>query len=380
MLAAVLWARWGGIRRGIWVDLDVYIRGAAAIMRHEQLYAVSVHGLPFTYSPFAALVFVPLQLLGNVDARWVLSAASMGCYVLVLVICAQRLRMTLASGLMVGLAGLTFEPFMRNILLGQINLLLIALVIVDVFVVPARYRGMLIGIGAGIKLLPGVFILYLLLKREWGAALRCVAAFAVTVALGGAFAPRDSWRFWSGGFMNLSRFGPEAVIGGDNQSLNGAFMRLFHDLSPSPILLLILSITVLTLGLVAAKRQIDAGNDVAGLVCIGFASLLASPISWTHHWVWAVIALLVLVQSSRRVAAAALSLILVAGPMWLAPRGQFLELQHNWWQVAACVSYVFVALTFLIFFGLRREGTSDECADVALPEKEDVGALTTRAP
>jgi alpha-1,2-mannosyltransferase len=357
VLAAVLCARWGGIRRGIWVDLDVYIRGAAAMMRHEQLYSVSVHGLPFTYSPFAALLFVPLQLLGSDNARWALSAISLGCYVFVLVVCARRLRMNPWSATMVGLAGLTFEPFLRNSLLGQINLLLLALVVVDVFVVPARHRGMLIGIGAGIKLLPGAFILFLLLKREWGAAFRCVAGFAVTVALGGVFAPRDSWRFWSGGFMNLSRFGAEAVIGGDNQSLYGAVMRLTHDLSPSPFLMLLLSFTVMTLGLVAAKRQIDGGNDVAGLVCIAFASLLASPISWTHHWVWAVVALFVLVQGRHRVAAALLGVIFVIGPMWFAPRGQLLELQHNWWQVAACLSYVLVGLTFLIFFALRPQGS-----------------------
>src|SRR5450759_4238445 len=96
VLVVVLWARWGGIRRGIWVDLDVYIRGATAMMRHEQLYAVSVHGLPFTYSPFAALLFVPLQMLGNVDARWALTAASMGCYVLVVIVCARRLGMNVA--------------------------------------------------------------------------------------------------------------------------------------------------------------------------------------------------------------------------------------------------------------------------------------------
>jgi len=289
-------------------------------------------------------------VLGNVNARWALTLASIGCYVLVVVVCARRLRMNLATGGLVGLAGLAFEPFLRNILLGQINLLLLALVVVDCFLVPARFRGILIGLAAGIKLLPGAFILFLVLKREWGAALRCAAAFAVTVGLGAVFAPSDSWRFWSGGFMNLSRFGVEAVIGGDNQSLTAAFMRLSRDPSPPAILILVLSVGVMMLGLVSAKRQIDSGNDVAGLVCIGFASLLASPISWTHHWVWAVIGLLVLVQGRHRVAATLLGAIFVLGPMWFAPRGQFLELNHNLWQAAACLSYVAVGLAFLTFF------------------------------
>ena len=354
-LGALLWLRWVGIRKGIWVDLDVYVRGAAAVMRHEPLYTVSMHGLPFTYPPFAAVLFVPLELLGSVSARWTLTVVSIACYVLVLVVCARRLRMNLANAGLVGLAGLSFEPFVRNILLGQINIVLIALIVVDCFVLPARYRGILIGVATGIKLLPGVFILFLILKRDWWAALRCVVAFAATVAVGGVFAPRDSWEFWSGGFINLSRFGSEAIIGGDNQSLSAAFMRLSRDLSPPPILMLLLSVAAMALGLIAAKRQIDSGNDVAGLVSIAFGSLLASPISWTHHWVWAVPALLVLVHGRRRVASVVLGAVFVSGPMWFAPRLHFVELHQNWWQAAACVSYVSVGLAILIFFATVRQ-------------------------
>jgi len=354
LVAAFLGLRWGGIRRGIWIDLDVYIRGAAAAMHNEPLYGVSVQGQPFTYTPFAALFFIPLEVLGNGEARWALTALSISSYLLVIVVCARRLRMTLVSAGLIGLAGLAFEPFARNILLGQINLVLVALIVVDLFVVPARYRGMLIGLATGIKLVPGAFIFFLVLKREWGAALRSVAAFAVTIGLGTILAPSDSWQFWSGGFMNLSRFGADAVIRGDNQSLTGAFMRLTRDVSPPVIFTLFLSVSVMALGLVAAKRQIDSGNDVAGLVCVAFASLLASPVSWTHHWVWAVQALLVLVQGRHRVAAAALGAIFVIGPMWLTPRGQLLELQHNWWQAAACVSYVASGVTFLVVSSARQ--------------------------
>jgi alpha-1,2-mannosyltransferase len=354
VVGALIWLRWGGIRKGIWVDLDVYIRGAAAVMRHEPLYSVSVHGLPFTYPPFAAVLYVPLELLGVVGARWVLTLASIGCYVVVVVVCARRLRMNLAIAAVIGLAGLTFEPFVRTILLGQINLVLLALVVIDCLVVPARYRGMMVGLATGIKILPGAFILLLMLKREWGAVARAVGVFAATVAVGAVFAPHDSWLFWRGGFINLSRFGPESIIGGDNQSLSAAFMRLSHDISPPTILMLLMSLGVMTLGLVAAKRQIDSGNDVNGLVCIAFASMLASPISWTHHWVWAVLALLVLVQSGRRAAAAVLGAVFVIGPMWFAPRGHFQELQHNWWQASACVSYVVIGLAYLIFFAASR--------------------------
>jgi alpha-1,2-mannosyltransferase len=367
VVGALLWLRWGGIRKGIWIDLEVYIRGAAAVMSHEQLYRISVQGQFFTYPPFAALLFVPFELLGIVGARWALTGASIGCYVIVVVVCARRLRMKQATAALAGLVGLTFEPFERDILLGQINLLLVALVVVDCLVVPSRHRGMLIGLAAGIKLVPGAFILFLALRREWGAVLRCSAAFVVTVGLGAVFAPGDSWQFWSGGFINLSRFGSEAIIGGDNQSLSAVFMRLSHDLSPPPILILLLSVAVMALGLVAAKRQIDTGNDVNGLVCIAFASLLASPISWTHHWVWAVPALLVLVNCRRRVASVVFGAIFVVAPMWFAPRGHLLELKDNWWQATASMSYVVVGLVFLIFFAAGGHRTDVGQGDVVTP-------------
>ena len=95
--------------------------------------------------------------------------ASISCHVGVVVVCARRLRMNLAIVAVIGLAVLTFEPFLRTILRRQINLVLLALVVVDCPVVPARYRGMLIGFATGIKILPSAFILFLLLKREWGA-------------------------------------------------------------------------------------------------------------------------------------------------------------------------------------------------------------------
>jgi alpha-1,2-mannosyltransferase len=354
VVSVLIWLRWGGIRKGIWVDLDVYIRGAAAVVHHEPLYSVSVHGLPFTYPPFAAVLYIPLELLGDLGARWTLTVASIGCYVLVITVCARRLRMSPAVAALVGLAGLALEPFLRTILLGQINLVLLALVVLDCLVVPARYRGMLIGVATGIKLLPGAFILFLILKRDWAAVGRAVVVFAGTVAVGAVFAPGDSRLFWSGGFLNLSRWGSVAVIGGDNQSLSAVFMRVSHDISPPGILVLLMSAGALALGLLAAKREIDAGNEVNGLVCIAISSLLASPISWTHHWVWAVLALMVLVQYRYRIAAAVLGVVFVSAPMWLAPRGQFLELHHNFWQATACVSYVAIGLAYLIFFASRR--------------------------
>jgi len=64
--------------------------------------------------------------------------------------------------------------------------------------------------------------------------------------------------------------------------------------------------------------------------------------------------LLVLVQGRHGVAATLLGAGCAIGYVWFAPRGRLLELNHNWWQVAVCVSYVVVGLTFLCFFAAGR--------------------------
>ena len=89
------------------------------------------------------------------------------------------------------------EPVMQTIEFGQVNLLLMALVAVDVLVVRPRWpRGLLVGIAAAIKLTPAAFVLYFLLRRDYRAA--AVAAVSAALVTGLAFlvAPGPSWTFW----------------------------------------------------------------------------------------------------------------------------------------------------------------------------------------
>ena len=145
--------------------------------------------------------------------------ASISCYVGVVVVCARRLRMNLAIVAVTGLAGLTFEPSLRTILLRQINLVLLALVVADRPVVLGRYRGMLIGFATGIKILPSASILFLILKREWEAFGRAAVVFAGTVGVGAVFAPHDSWLFCRDGFIKPVPLRPRRRSPGATTSL-----------------------------------------------------------------------------------------------------------------------------------------------------------------
>lgn len=244
------------------------------------------------------------------------------------------------------------EPLMRNLLLGQVNLILMAMVVADLLVLPARWRGLLIGIAAGIKLTPAVFVFYLVLKRDWSSVVRMVLAFAASVVVGWLVAPTASASFWGGGFLGLGKFGGDAVVGTDNQSLLAAALRLLGR----PELPLAaqggLALVGIMLGVAAARRCLrHAGptGDAAAVVWIAFGGLLGSPVSWSHHWVWVVVALAVFVSREQYVRAAVVLFLFWYPIIWITYTEEpFGELAFPWWKAALSAVYVLVGTTVLV--------------------------------
>jgi alpha-1,2-mannosyltransferase len=338
-VTAVILVRWSGVREGSWADLDVYLRGARAILTGSPLYVQQPGVLPFTYSPFAAVVFAPLHLLSLTAARWVFTLGSLVSYLVAVGAVGWRLRLPRQYVVLVALAGIALEPFARTMLLGQVNLYLMAAVVVDALVIRSSRRGWLVGLAAGVKVVPGVFILFFVLQRDWRSALRAGCGFLLTLVCGAIVAPQDSLRFWTGGLFRISHFGPSAVVDSKNQSLIGELARLSQNPSPLMVTELVLFASALALGIVAARRQLRLGDDVAALTAIAVGGLLASPLSWTHHWVWAVPAVMVLVSRRQWVTAWLLGLVFAAGARWgvtLQPSQESLTLL----QQLACVTYV----------------------------------------
>ncbi len=357
LLLAVAFAsiRWLG---DVWhwplLDLDVYRRGAGELLHGRSLYDSAPHfphpDLPFTYPPFAAAVFVPAYLAGPVAAGVVLSLASLAAYALVMATCARRIGLPAATAVPLSVLGLALEPVQRTFWLGQVNLLLAAMVVADCFLMPRRARGLLIGIAAGIKIIPGVYVIYFLLRRDWASVARAVAGFAATVAVSAVASASDARRFWTKLFWNPDHVGQQAYI--SNQSVFGQLVRLTRDLHPPTVLYAALALGALGLAAYAALRQLRAGEEMAALICVAFGGLLASPISWSHHWVWFAPAALVLVARGRRRAAAALALIPALAPQWWTPSTHLREFHHHWWQTAMCLSYALAGTSFLV--GMSR--------------------------
>ena len=99
-------------------DLDVYIAGARALTAHADLYAVSAHGLLFTYPPFAAITFLPLAAAEGA-AGGLLTVLSLMAFGVVGVVIARRLRLSMRTTLVVLAGALVLEPVTRTLVSGR---------------------------------------------------------------------------------------------------------------------------------------------------------------------------------------------------------------------------------------------------------------------
>jgi alpha-1,2-mannosyltransferase len=351
--ALLAWLQWRGVTKGIWVDSDVYVMGARTLMDGGDLYAQATSvDLRFTYPPFAAALFVPLALLPAELARWSLTALSLLGLLTTILVVGRRLE--LKPWLMVWLvvAAAALEPVLRNLLLGQINLILMALVIVDLLVIPPRYRGLITGVVAGIKLTPAVFVVYFLLRKEWPSAARVAAGFGSTIVIGLALSWSSSLSFWGGGFLGLGKFGADAVVGTDNQSLLAATLRILGRPELPTASQAVLTVVGVGLGALAAKRSLARGgpaSEVEAVAWIALGGLLGSPVSWTHHWVWVIVVLAVLASRHRPAVAAVLLFLFWFPTVWiLYTMEAFQELTFPWWKAIVSAVYVVVGLALLL--------------------------------
>ncbi|WP_432000647.1 glycosyltransferase 87 family protein [Streptomyces sioyaensis] len=297
------------LRTGM-VDLRVY-RAAAPHLATGDLYAFRLRlpgshmfPLPFTYPPFAALLFLPLGRVAWPVASGVWTAASMAA-LCGLVHCCLRLADPDAPAarhrrrvLLWSAALLWTEPVAVTLAFGQINLLLAALVGYAVRRRTAATAGLGTGLAAGIKLVPAVTGLYLLAHRRWSAVWWSAAVFLATVAAGWWAAPRTTTGFWLHTVGEAARVGPVGSV--LNQSLRGALSRtLGHDVGWS-VPWWACAVPAALLALTALVRTARRGDRLGALLAVQFCGLLLCPISWCHHWVWAVAAVLWLVHTPRR--------------------------------------------------------------------------------
>jgi alpha-1,2-mannosyltransferase len=361
--------------RAAFGDLSIYAAGGAAVLHGTPLYQLRfAFGLRFTYPPFAALLFVPLHWLPVTAGRVLVSVATVvalpvGSYLALRLPswparrwCVQRRDRAAQLALAFSAAAIWLEPEQTNLKYGQVNALLTVLVLADlVRIERGRCRwsgGAAIGIAAGIKLTPALFAVYLLATRRYRAAATAAAAFAGTVAVTFALVPGDAARYWDLSFLDPAHVGRIQNVA--NQSLLGALARVLGSLWVGWVWLPAAAV-VGVIGMVLAARAGRAGQAAHAFALCAVTSLLISPISWSHHWVLAVPALLVaLVAAARRwpdrsavAGLAAVAVVAIAGwaaIIWRVPLGggRYAELNLTPVQLIAADAYVLAGLGGLV--------------------------------
>ncbi|HEY6396170.1 MAG TPA: glycosyltransferase 87 family protein [Solirubrobacteraceae bacterium] len=323
MLFAALLAVWVGLslfvvhqpfhvgRRLRYFDLRVYRDAASLILNGGSLYDTRLYGgLHFTYPPIAALTFTPLALFPLALEEILVTALNVAALIWLL---RRALEIHVARALsgtetrlrgrdkwaIVGLAtaaALWLEPVTTTLGYGQVDLVIAALIVFDLSRADtAKSKGAALGLAAGLKLTPLLFVPYLLFTRRRRAAAVAGLVFAGTVALGFAVLPSDAARYWGRALLDPSRVG--RVADWANQSLDGAIARLTGTSSVGSAWFAAVAVLA-AVGLAGAVLAGRRGDEATGFSLCALTALLVSPISWTHHWVLAVPALFLFVLSA----------------------------------------------------------------------------------
>ncbi|MDE3092868.1 MAG: DUF2029 domain-containing protein [Acidobacteriota bacterium] len=347
------------------VDLEVYLMGARHA-RDPHLYTLVLAGvrLPFTYPPFSTLFFWPLSALstGLAGVAWALvNVVALAAIIAVTLLHVRpEERGGAASvpwwlvGALVGPAVL-LEPVMLDLSFGQINLVLVAMVLVDMTTrvrIGGRElpRGIGVGVAAAIKLVPLIFIPFLLITRQFRATVTSLATFVGCALAAYLVNPTASHAFWTKYINDQSRIG--SVIYISNQSLQGSIDRMTHHLWASRVMETWEGATVLV-GLVVAWWAWRSSSTFLATLVVGVTGLLASPITWAHHMVWIVPVLMWLWWGSDRPKYArawgvAAAVLFYAAPMWLIPHGPPFDMREHGLALVAGASFTLAAATFVV--------------------------------
>ncbi len=353
------------------VDLHVYLGGADTLNRpgtlYDYVYADQTPDfpLPFTYPPFAAVVFYPLTFLPFwvVALGWQLGimAALYGVVRL-----SQRLLGVIGgirTAMLWTAVAIWLEPLRSTFDYGQINVVLVLMILLAVYSNRWWLSGLLVGLAAGVKLTPAVAGLYFLGMRRWAAAACSVVVFAATVALSWLVVRDQATYYFTELLGDARRVGP---IGTSfNQSWRGGISRIVgHDAGYGAPVLAALAVTAVLAWLAwrALAGDSDRQDRLGLLLVVQLFGLLLSPISWTHHWVWLLPLMIWLLQGPYRYLLEArllgwgwLALTLIGVP-WLLSFAQptIWQIGRPWYLAWAGLVYIVATMLTLAWIAAVR--------------------------
>ena len=271
------------------IDLQVYVYGVKDMLAGKDIFATTTPFwyLSFIYPPIAAILMIPLAFGPYVFWQVVWTGGLVWAQQSVLKRCGAP------RGWRLGLLGiavlLAVEPIRTTLGYGQVNTLLMALVIADLLPDPPDQprripQGTLIGLAAAIKLTPALFVIFMFLIGKRRAAITAIISFAVFTGIGAILLFRETVVFFGGLSGGDTRTASPLYTG--NQSLLGVFFRLGDSSRTTTLLGLAVAGVLAVLGCVVAASWWQSNEKVFAVAIVGLTTCLASPLSWTHHYVW----------------------------------------------------------------------------------------------
>ncbi|GAB3661600.1 glycosyltransferase 87 family protein [Actinocorallia lasiicapitis] len=308
------------------VDLEVYRMAGVAAQRGASVYDFVTDPpqlLPFTYPPFSAIVAIPLAWMSWPVAQLVMTVLIFLALAVVVWYAFRPLIdrcgdwAPLAWGVLFAVMAFPL-PVSDQIRFGQVDLFLVLLCVVDCATPRPRWpRGVLIGLATAVKLVPGVFLIYLLITRRKEAAGNAVLTAGGATLFALAALPEDSLDFWwpfdfwhsPGALFDSTRVG--FPWNNSNQAMKGIVLRMWWPDAVTTIVWLIFLVIFAYFGYKYARRLsllADSGTldradtwsaEMGGIAITGLLAVLLSPVAWIHHLAWIVLVMGALAGDAR---------------------------------------------------------------------------------
>jgi hypothetical protein len=316
---------------------------------------------PYLYPPPSLLAFYPFSVVTYGAAKVLLLAVSHVCLLVILYLLFLRIKPFDPTAYGPGLAAalmtvyvLNYYPIADNFAWGQINLIVLALVL---FAWLALKRGghalsvaLPLSLAVLLKTYPLLLLPLLVVRRRYAAAAWTLGLVALYGVVSWWVLPKGLWGDWLANVAPTGGYGlrpfnlPFIPVEPWNHSING-FMLFVQDRVPEvfglPTHLITRPLTYLFAGAVGAatvglallsarrgrgERTLDA--DVSLFLLMTF---LVAPLSWEHHLVYALPAALFaihfLLKGPTRPATALGALAALFVVAWELPRDDWFHLQ-----------------------------------------------------
>jgi alpha-1,2-mannosyltransferase len=364
------------------MDLEINLRAGDRLLAGEQVYDVAdpEHGFTFTHTPFAALIYAAFSLLGSFAAPvWTalsLIALLRVCYLMVLRMdpwLPNEATTTRTVGLACSLVVLT--PFISNLRLGQISIFILWTAAEAFLSRRPKVGAVLLGIATAARLTPLGFIVLLPLVNRTREGIISLVSAASCTALAFVILPAPSRSYFQASVIEAERIGgaPEMV---SNQSINGLLWRVLGQ-GGAPLVWLICASFVMFVCWFLGRRNWSQQQTLTAVGVVALGILLASPVSWDHHWVIAAPVLCGLFVLATRLRSKSLWTLLVityivffARVIWLVPHFGGVEFSHSGWQVLAANSYVLIGIALIAAVALSTRTSSSTREPETVPERQ----------